>query len=189
MNLGGIKEFKEHLLSTSYYMTGGLLVLIIGIIIFVFIPSLTKIKTITKAIDRERMELEKLYTRGQVVHEVKIKLEQTKKDLPLLEATILKAGTELDWIKRVEALALGHSLEQRLNLGTAVQENGLSVIPFTMEIKGNWPDVLSYVRDLERFDWYMRITNFEIAQTKDDNFAPGGDGRVTALIRIDTFWH
>lgn len=189
MNLSGLKEFKQHLLSPSYYITAGLFIAVILIVTLVFIPSLTKIRTITTSIDTERTELEKLYTRGQVVHEVKIKLEQAKKDIPLIEATILKSGTELEWIKLIETMAARHSIDQKLNLGATVQENGLSMIPFTMEVKGDWRDVIAYVRDIERLDWYIRLTNFEATQDSNDTKTLLGNGRVSALIKIDTFWH
>lgn len=174
--------------STSYYGTIFLFLLILILSFTIFIPSLKRVQEIREAVDNERFELEKLYTRGQVVHEVKIKLEQTKEDLPLIESTMLKAGGELEFIKNMEKLALYHSLKQRLDLSQAQEERGFKVIPFNLEIIGDFRDALSYIRELEKLEGYVSLDSLDISRLDNRDSNTPEPGKVKALLKIQTFW-
>ena len=174
--------------SSSYYGTIFLFLLILILSFTIFIPSLKRVQEIREAVDNERFELEKLYTRGQVVHEVKIKLEETKKDLPLIEATMLKAGKELEFIKKVENLARSHFLQQRLDLSQTQEERGFKVLPFNLTITGNFTDLMPYIRELEKLEGYASLESLDIARLDSRDTSGLEQGKVKALLKIQTFW-
>lgn len=186
MKIGDLKQII--FFSPSYYGTVFLFLLILILSLTIFIPSLKRVREIREAVDNERFELEKLYTRGQVVHEVKIKLEETKKDLPLIEATMLKAGGELEFIKKVENLALALSLKQRFNLSQAEEEKGFKVLPFNLEITGDFRDLLAYTRELEKLEGYVSLESLEISRLASQDSGASEPGKVKALLKIQTFW-
>ena len=136
------------------------------IVYFIILPTVKDIKKITASVYAERLDLEKKYLRGQLLKATVENFEKVKDQLPLLAASFVAAGQELNFIQTLENIANRHQIDQDLKLNTEQLDKKTgdpATLPFSLTLHGTFGQTMDYLQDLERLNLYLIISEFDIA--------------------------
>jgi len=152
-----------------------------SIIYFIAIPSVSEIQLISQQISDERRDLEIKYQRGQLLKEIKKNINAIMENSELIEGVFLTSGQELEFITELENLGKKYGIEPEFLLreGEISDSEGIKTIPLSLTVKGNYNDILEYLRALEVKNEYIIIKNLRITRS--------GSGDVTANIVTNTY--
>lgn len=138
----------------------------IGLIVyFIILPTIQDIKRISDAVYIERIDLEKKYVRGQLLKKTLEDFEKVKPEKEKLASIFIKEGKELEFITALEKIAAGHNLEQSIQLQTAIRgkgEKNLYPLLLAVGINGDFIEILKYLKDLEKLNYYFNIFSLNI---------------------------
>lgn len=150
-----------------------LAVFLIGdILILTLIISRTvrEISKLNQAIHNERMSLEARYQRRKTARLTVKNLNQIQAELPSLETTLVKAGSELDLITSLEEAAAKNNITQKINLFPREGKKDFGdKIFITLTVNGSFQDIMRYMDELERMKIIITLDNLTFSQgAKED---------------------
>jgi len=162
------------------------LALLLSIIILIIIPSFQEIKVINQQVLEERVRLEKLYVRGQLQKKVRDNYNSIKNDIGFLDEFLLKENQELQYITTLEHYANENNVSLEITIGEPQRkpQQRFSILPFTLQLSGNWPAIVKWLSDIETLPYYTNIK--EITVTARD--AQGKDRASSVSISAETYW-
>ena len=143
------------------------------IIYFVILPTINDIKTINQAVYNEKLDLEKKYLRGQLLRKTIEDFEKIKPEQDKINSIFIKQGNELEFITALENIAANYNLEQKLSLRSDLPaDSGIYYpLPLEISIRGNFINILKYLNDLEKLDYYFNIAELAVtAGQATENF-------------------
>lgn len=124
-----------------------------AIVVFLIIPTIRDILKLNVLIREERTGLETRYARRHTVRTAIDYVEQIKRELPALRSITVPAGTEIDLVSAVEAIAerTGVSQEIKLNPPAEAGGNGRDRrLGIEVTLRGNALAVGRFLEELER---------------------------------------
>lgn len=160
-----------------------LIIILVVTLTFIFWPAIKEIKNISEKIYQERFELEKKYLAGQNLKKSVADYEKVKGHLEELETIFVKKEEELKFITSLENLAEKNQIEQKIILNIQKEEtkNLSKTIPIQLNLRGNYLNLLEYLRDLEVLNYYINLKNV--------SFIKSDSKSSSALIKIqEPFW-
>lgn len=173
-------SLKNHFLLTTLIF----IILMLIIIFFVIRPSWREIVSIDAKVIEQRIQLETLYTRGQLQKKVTEKYNEIKNEAAFLDEILLKENQELQYITSLESIAdsLGLNLQITIGENQKLPVDGLSALPFSFVVSGNWRNIVSWLDKVESLPYYTNIAEITITSRPED------PERTSLGITATTFW-
>jgi Tfp pilus assembly protein PilO len=143
-----------------------LLMATILLIFFGIVPGAKSLRQDKQIITAEMEKMRSLLTQGQNIVKNKNNLSVVESELGLLEATSLKIGEELNFITDLEKTAARNNIEQKItfnNLEVVEDIDGAKAIPISLYLTGGTREIMSYINDLEKLDYYVNITRISLS--------------------------
>lgn len=160
----------------------GLVGATIGLIVYLIIlPTIKDIKKISDAVYAERIDLEKKYIRGQLLKKTLEDFEKVKPEKEKLASIFVNQGGELEFITALEKIAAGRGLEQNIQLQAATgkkNEKNLYPLLLAVTVKGDFIEILKYLKDLEKINYYFNIFSLAIGLAEKTS----GNEAVNAIL-------
>ena len=180
-----LKTHKTLLIIIAQLVVTGL---ILG---FFVVPSARDIMTLQRDIADKREQLENLRKSGKSYKTIIEDYEYIKSDLPQLEAVTLKRGQELEFITSIEESASETQLTHELIFDTTLLQGetnkDFQEIPITINLTGQFENMLVFLERIETKDYYLNITSLRLTPITTQNriqgfVAPGTAPQTTPEI-------
>lgn len=150
------------------YILLALLIVGIGAGVYLgILPALTQLTEVRARIHDQRVQL-------AVFDQERSNIEETRRDYNSIESSINELSqsfiTETDLVEVIatlEDLAKQNNVEHNLSIITTPDKNADKRFAFNMIITGNWSDVLGYVADLERLQYYVLMHDLHFTTMAD----------------------
>lgn len=135
--------------------------MILGLIAW---PSINTIKTLAEQVYEQRVELEKLYQRGQLLKQTLREYEEIKPSLATLNRIYINRGHELEFITTLEETAINNGVTHQIKLTAAdPQKQTNNQLQYQLQINGNLTDFIRYLASLEALDFYININTLRLS--------------------------
>jgi len=155
-----------------------MLLVIAVIVLFIVLPTIREIKRIQQEIHTERVDLERKYARGQLLRETLENFERIKPNKKKLDSIFILEGQELAFITTLEHIAAKNNVSQKISLQAIGSEfAGAEALPLTLSAQGSFQNVLQYLIDVERLNYYFNVNS--LTMTGAD-----GSGRTPNFVSI-----
>jgi hypothetical protein len=151
---------------------GILSVLALGIILGVVVPTLGYIKKTSEDSFKLRMLLEDKYEQSLRSHITRRKLEEIKISSADFYPFLFRAGDDLKLITFLENLSTKHNISQTITNSTLDKINTSHIVSVSMNINGNYTDILKYIADLEASDYFIYINEMQFTPSFSRNSEP-----------------
>ncbi len=180
-------------LRNSILLVNAILLCAVAAIIFlVIIPSTEEISKMKQNIMKERIDLEQKYEKGLSLKKLSENLKTIEPRMLALNQTFISANRELEFITALEGIAAKNGVSQKISLGkpAATGDKPYKKTPLNIQIQGSYRNAASYLRDLERSNYYINIKSIEMASAGyvQPNSINDGGGGVGATILAETYW-
>ncbi|HRY63656.1 MAG TPA: hypothetical protein P5267_03595 [Patescibacteria group bacterium] len=149
----------------NFIILAALLIISILLITLGIAPTAKKILADNRAITEEKEKMNNLLLRGQNIVKNKNNLAVVEEQLALIENAYLQTGQELAFITDLEKTAAKNNIEQSIifNNTEITEVNGLKAIPLSLQLTGGVEEIMNYINDLERFDYYIDIERISLS--------------------------
>ncbi len=145
-----MKKYKQQL-----YIIGLVIVLAI-VLVFVVFPISKDIVSLRDSIFAQREELEKMYLRGQLLKKMQIQLQKIDQDIEKIDSAVLTEEKQLELITVLEKIASDNNLSQEIVMDSLPENiSKVTALPIEVRLNGKFTDILGYVLDVERQDFYL----------------------------------
>ena len=172
----------------------------LAIIFFVIVPSLQDILKLSNEIQTQREALEDMYQRGQNLKKTHEQFDQIQTETSKIKDLLLKKGEELNFITSLEEVASQNNVIQNIQLDTnnINHQNGYATMPAKLNLSGRYQDILGYLIDLEKLNYYLNITHIALNSEGSRSFSSktrinpipleplrdAGEDKAERLIRV-----
>ena len=158
----------------SCLVLGGVIITAV-IIIFVILPTIKDIKKINQDIYKERVNLEKLYLRGQSLKKSREDYEKIKEEIKILNDVFYHQGEELKFITSLEQIANQHNIKQVINIKEVKKENeepeaNYAAMRIELQLTGTFPNIISYLDKVQNMDSYFNIDYLKLYTSTSGQF-------------------
>lgn len=127
--------------------------LMVAMIFFTIIPTISEIKEISENIKERRETLELKSSPTQNIKKNLNKLNEIKKTSKTYSSFVAK-GEELNLIESLEKIADKHFIKQDIDIGTPTKEEEL---PISIILEGDYISLLKYLTSTEKEEYYINI--------------------------------
>ena len=139
---------------------------------FIILPTIQDIQKINDALQRERIDLEKKYLRGQLLNKTIDDFDRVKDKKGLLSTAFIVEGEELAFITQLEQIAEQNQVTQSLKLATEERRQPsnrtYSVLPLTIELTAPFTQTVNYLHDVETLPFYVNTESINISSSGND---------------------
>ena len=157
----------------------------LGIFVFMAWPSLKIIQTLNNQIYEQRVELEKMYRRGQILKQTIKEYEQVKPQISSLQQIFVNRGQELELITALENIASATNINQNIKLGVTDNLNKNQKLPLELQVTGTTAQIINYLAGLESLNYYLNIDTVRLVNSQTEpNRAP----TLTAIFLANAFY-
>ena len=175
------------LFKNPWFLIAALAVTLLAIIFFLMIPAIGDIKNLNQKIIGQRTLLESRYEKRLSIKTSIQNYNALRPQIPaLLDAIYLTSGNEIEFITSMETLADKHNVQQTITFndqtGEAVTQNKKK-IPIEIFLNGNYANILMYLKNLEKLNFYLIIESVSLVPRINDT-----SGSVKMLLKGYTFW-
>ncbi len=138
-----------------------------AVIGFVTMPSVRAIRSLADQIYEQRLELEQLYHKGQLLKRTLKQYEEVKPAVHELERIYITRGEELNFITTLEGVADSSGTIQDIKLGAADPKSKApsNKLPYQLTVEGNLTSLISYLGGLEGLDFYVNIDTLRFSRS------------------------
>jgi len=158
----------------------------------IIIPSLKKIKKTRVDILNQKIELKQSMDQSKNLNQLKEKINNIEPELKKLDKIFINKNRELDFITSLEAIAEQYNIEQNINLNPGKnEEKGYKSSPITINLEGNYLDILQYLRTIESSQYYININSINLGLSSSNNNSQlknNEDIKVSMIIGADIYW-
>jgi|GEM_PF-3418340 Tfp pilus assembly protein PilO len=148
-------------------LIGVFVILFAALIIFIAYPYYVKIQDTNNQIYEQRVQLAILEQQRLNVEQTHQDYNKIKKDLDTIQLAFINTDDMLKFISGLEQIAAKNSIEQNINLSTSTNNLINNKLPFVLNLRGSWKNILAYISDLEALDTYILIDT--LSYTKNNN--------------------
>lgn len=157
---------------------GALSMLALIIIFGILTPTLSYIKKTADESYKLRMYMEQKYEQSLRLRVTRKKLEEIKNSTANFYTFIFKAGDELKLITYLENLAAKYRVTQTINNSTLDKVSENQIASISMNLTGNYRDILMYIAELETSNYFIYINSLRASPSFTRN------GEVTSNINL-----
>ncbi|MBU1164075.1 type 4a pilus biogenesis protein PilO [Patescibacteria group bacterium] len=157
------------------------IIIYVSIIFFVIIPTTSDIQAISDQIYNERIDLEKRYKKGQLIKQLVEDFRKIKPQQDRLELIFVKESEILNFVTSLENLANNNNIDLSIKLKEIENTNNIASMPLDLTIGGSYQNVIAYLNDIEKQDYYFSIDSIRI------NSAGQTAGIINLFVHGDIF--
>lgn len=176
------------------------LLIIFSIIYFIIIPTTKDIKEIRDVIISQKIEKERVLNREKNISNLSIKIKKIEPMIEKLDNVFIDESKRREFISTLENIAQKSNVT---NTSISPQNNkettGIyETIPLTISATGKFDDIMKYLKELEKINYYINIQSFDITTTNNyiqnqkNSIMPdlnkSLDPDLTIKINADTYW-
>ena len=146
-----------------------LAIVCICIYLFVISPTIKDIKVFDDRIQIERVSLENKYDSRRNIKNIIADLKYVSDKLtPLFDKMIIQNGGEVKFISGLEKIAKANNLVQKIQISSAsaTEEKLAQKRDIQISLSGDYANVLRYLEDLEKSEYYVIINNMVVSSGK-----------------------
>jgi len=142
----------------------------LGLLWWVILPAASAIGQNTSQIHEQREKLDKLLSQGQSVRENQKNVQAVKSEINILQEIWLNSGEELEFITDLESAAEKNNLQQTITFDNtqANEKKGNKIIPLELQLSGSLENILTYLAQIEAFDYYINFQNIELTKQGEE---------------------
>lgn len=121
--------------------------------LFYLLPTFRAVRALHQTIAEERAILEFRYANRQALRRILVDVERLYRELPTLHKLAVPEGTELAFIREIEARAARSSLTPEIRVDQPADKGPAGYarrMRFTVTATGAFPNIGTFVEDLER---------------------------------------
>ena len=170
-----------------WFLIVGLLIALLGIVIFIVVPAVRDIKNLNQKIIDQRTLLESRYEKRLSIKNAIRNFNSLQPQVPdLVKSIYLNPGNEIEFITSLEALADKNRVSQTVNFdnkGGDTSSQTAKKVPVEILLNGEYVNIVRYIQDLEKLDFYLIITSISAVPRAND---PAGN--IRTLLSGYTFW-
>lgn len=164
----------------------GFLIVTLSLIYFIVAPTIKEIKTMGKAIEAQREDLEKKYSKGQSLKQLTENFKKIEPKLKLIDQIFINKNRELEFITSLENEADKNQIGQKIDLSAPQKAENQNFQKTSLRLftKGGFNRQLQYLVNLENLSYYINIKLLELS--------PDGGGETNSLnmyLDADTYWN
>ncbi len=166
----------------------GVLSLLALLIIFgILIPTLSYIKNTADESYKLRVFLEQKYEQSLHSHITRNKLEEIKNSSANFYPFLFKSGDELKLITFLENLSAKHNITQTINNSTLGTAGGNQIANISMNLSGNYNDILKHIAELEASDYFIYISQMQFtpAYARNGEVTPTTNLSLTVELYVN----
>ncbi len=145
-----------------------LLVIEVFVVFFFIAPSINEISSLQGAVDARMRDLEVRYARGAQLNKLKTTYEKLAPMISTWEQRFIKENDVLNLITELETLAGRAGVTKTIAFGTASPTvrtpEGTKSFPLDLSIDGPFPNVLVYLRSIERMPLFYSIDQWSFIE-------------------------
>ncbi|MBI2038136.1 MAG: hypothetical protein HYT15_04415 [Candidatus Magasanikbacteria bacterium] len=168
---------KKIILTVSFFC-----LIFLGILFGILAPTLIRIKKTSQESLKLRIFLEQKYQESLNSRITRKKLSEIKEATADFDRFIFKPGEELELITFLETSAAKHDVVQTITASNLDQISNNRLATISINLKGNYYDILNYITDLETSDYFINIDQLQITPV----FSKEGQVTQTANLNIST---
>lgn len=191
-NLNKINYKHKLVINTSIFIAACFL-----LSYFLLISSIDEINTLKKDIISQKVELEKNKSRDKNVDKLSEDIKKIEPEIGLLNQVFIDSNKELEFITVLEGIADKNRVMQTININKE-KTTKLSLYaktPITVNVEGNYPDLIAYLKEVETLKIYINIKS--LSMSLNSNPEENGDSAQNRSslaskghlqFTADTFW-
>ncbi len=166
---------------------GALSLLTLVIILGIFVPALSYIKKTSDESYKLRMFLEQKYEQSLRSRITRKKLAEIKNSMANFYPFLFKSGDELKLITFLETLSAKHNIIQTINDSTLDKAGSNRMAGISMNLSGNYNDILKYIAELETSDYFIYINQAQLtpAYMRNGETAPNTNLNLTIELYVN----
>ena len=164
-----------------------LTLLALAIMFGVFVPTLNYIKKTADESYKLRVFLEEKYEQSLRSHITKKKLAEIKVSSVNFYPFLFKPGDELKLITFLETLSAKYNINQTINNSTLDKVVSNQVASISMQLIGNYSDILRYTAELEASDYFIYVNKMQFtpAYARNDEITPTTNLNLTVELYVN----
>lgn len=142
------------------------------VFILIIIPTIKLIIAINEEIYQQEDELKTKLALGFDAKKIKKELETAEKQLQELNKIFITKENELEIINDLESLAKNNQVEISIKSDFKQQtlNNNINKLPLSITVSGSYPQLISFIRDLDCQKYYYNIDNFNLIKITNKNY-------------------
>ncbi|OIO07068.1 hypothetical protein CO115_01205 [Candidatus Falkowbacteria bacterium CG_4_9_14_3_um_filter_36_9] len=175
------------------------IILMVLIVYFVIINSILNIKKMSEEINKNKIDLEEKFNRGQSITELSKNISKIQQQLSVFDKIFIDKNNSLDLITTLENSADKYNITQKINLSVpenkdTSKDKTYIIVPITLETSGKFSDQMNYLINLETLNYQININsikmNSSLNKNSDNNFLENSDNNsiISVSIAADTYW-
>ncbi|HRY36705.1 MAG TPA: hypothetical protein P5230_02375 [Candidatus Magasanikbacteria bacterium] len=143
-----------------------------------------KVEKMIQAKDQEiknyLQELERKSRGSQNLKEALARVRNTKATMNDYEKYLFRSGQELDLITDLENIAAKNKINQKIE-SSNLDKISDNTITLNLRASGSYKNILSYLADLENYDYFLQITSLDLNPVYDLKNPDNSVGALTDL--------
>lgn len=189
MNLAIIKNAKG---PKKIYILSAIYALVIILLAYLAVlPLANQIKKVRLRIIDEKIKLLENQNKEKDINSLESQIAKYEPRIKTFDDIYVKENRELEFITSLEAAAKKNGVSQSISINPSGlnSEDEVKKNPLSLEAVGNYNDLMSYLRDLERSKYYINIR--AISLTRISTPAKGQENpenQLKMLIQADSYW-
>lgn len=168
---------------------------LVALALFVIVPAVSKSRMMSQEIHKQEIYLEKLYQRGQLLKKVKRQLAEVRPLIEQLSQGFVNPDQSVKFISSLEKIAQDNELVQKIEVGTEekIRADNYEVLPVRLILKGNFVDLVKYLRQLEQMEYYFNINSLSVVHPAMKSRASAASlsdrqAKIDVLIMARSYW-
>jgi hypothetical protein len=164
-----------------------------SVLLFVTLPSVRAIRSLADQIFEQRLELERMYHKGQILKHTLKQYEEVKPAVQELSRIYITTGEELQFITTLEGVAQAAGVHQDIKLGAKdpKDKTAANKLPYQLEIEGNLTSLIAYLGGLESLDFYVNIDTLRFSHgsvSSGHGQSSGSSEPLTAILLATSYF-
>ena len=176
-----------NIIKKPWFIIVTIVLALVAIIAFVVVPAIQDIQQLNKQIVEQRAQLESRYEKRLTIKNSIKNFNNLSPQIPgLLSSIFVNSGNEIEFITALESLADKNNLTQSINFDTKNGETSLENkrrVPVDITITGDYVNILKYISDTERLNFYFIIDHISSSAKFGDS-----SGIVRTMLKGHTYW-
>ncbi len=136
------------------------------VVYFLLLPATNKIKKLRVDIANAKIEINNAIEKEKNINNQTDKLKTIESQIEKLDKIFISRNRELEFITTLEGVASKNNIEQTFDLKAIpdFNDDDFINIPIIIKAKGEFNNVMNYLKDLETLAYYINISNLEITK-------------------------
>ena len=190
----------EQLGSKKIYVNLAIYGLIVVLAIyFLLLPTIADILSLREQIIDQKITLERNLNRERDIIKLVNKMNRIKPELAKLDQAFINSSREIEFINTLEGLAGENNITMNISLNeTGEKANDIfEKINLTIQTQGSFENLLKFLADIEKMNYYININYFEFASNQGGarDFSPKNademilsNASVSMRLGAETYW-